>query len=109
MNLNGRIELFTSEDCIPDSHYKGDFENQFVVISDHHVKENFMREYQKPEFQIFYAQGGFGCKTYTSGTAVIGTFLADGEHCRLERPYFAGILKPELVESLGLEVPKDEE
>ena len=33
----------------------------------------------------FKAEGGFGCRHFLIGQAVIGTFLDSGEHCRVER------------------------
>lgn len=108
MNLNGRTELFTSEDCVPESSLAGHYEGKFLVVSPYHVEDSFDSKYQNPESQIFYATGGFGCSPATMGTAVFGQFISDGERCRMERRHFSGILKPELVKSLGLEVPKDE-
>jgi hypothetical protein len=43
----------------------------------------------KPEFdpaarRVFLVTGGFGAKPQARGTALYGTFVADGEHCRME-------------------------
>jgi hypothetical protein len=32
----------------------------------------------------FRVEGGFGAQPYTIGRALIGTFLSDGEKCRME-------------------------
>jgi len=33
---------------------------------------------------LFWARGGFGCDPGTMGSAVVGTYLSDGERCRVE-------------------------
>jgi hypothetical protein len=102
LDLKGRTELFTSEDCISGSnlhHYDG----EIVVISSGHVMENWKEPFQKPEFQLFLARGGFGCDPNKMGNAVFGTFLEDGEECRMERYQIVGILKPELEKEFNLE------
>jgi hypothetical protein len=38
----------------------------------------------------FKAEGGFGCRPFLSGTAVVGRFLLDGEETRLNRGDFEG-------------------
>lgn len=42
------------------------------------------KDYQDPKWRVFKAEGGFGCNAYTMGNAVIGQFMADGEHARME-------------------------
>ena len=41
-------------------------------------------QYQDLRYRLFRAEGGFGCAPYTMGTAVMGTFLSDGEEARME-------------------------
>ena len=40
----------------------------------------------------FHATGGFGCSPTSIGRAVFGTFLVDGEHARMDRANFEGVL-----------------
>lgn len=50
-----------------------------------HVKDGVLKpEHDRPGMRVFYAQGGFGCRSYTNGSAVFGEFIADGEECRME-------------------------
>ena len=41
-------------------------------------------KFQDLKHRIFRAEGGFGCVPFTMGTAVMGTFLVDGERARME-------------------------
>ncbi len=34
--------------------------------------------------RVFYCDGGFGCSSATSGNAIFGKFVFDGEECRVE-------------------------
>jgi len=36
------------------------------------------------EERKFICKGGFGCKSFTMGSAVIGKFVNNGEECRIE-------------------------
>lgn len=47
-------------------------------------KEIFKPEYQDLENRLFEAQAGFGMSSVTSGTALFGKFISDGEECRFE-------------------------
>jgi len=107
MDLKGRTQLFTAADVVPGSKHEN-YTNQVVVISPKHMVENWKPQYQSCNFQLFYADGGFGCNPESMGNAVFGTFLADGERERMERYHLIGILKPELVEEYGIEVPVNE-
>jgi len=45
------------------------------------------RKYYKgddPIERVFLCEGGFGCKSFTMGTAVIGVFIFDGCKSRVE-------------------------
>lgn len=41
-------------------------------------------DYHELKWRLFRAEGGFGLRPTTIGTALIGTFLADGEKARME-------------------------
>lgn len=94
----GNIKQFTGEHVVEGS-YREHFEGKILVLP----ISNFKQEYQRPEFQLFKAEAGFGCDPEKMGTAVFGKFLVDGEECRYRRNDFIGVLKPELVKELGLE------
>lgn len=51
--------------------------------------------YQKPEFQLFVPDGGFGCSPTASGRRVYGVFLCDGDRGSFYRQDFIGTLKDE--------------
>lgn len=40
--------------------------------------------YRALEQRLFRVTGGFGAHNFTSGTALFGEFLADGETCRMD-------------------------
>lgn len=106
MNLKGRTELFDSSDC--NSLYSGgSLEGKVLVIAPGRI-EDFHAEFQTPENQLFVARGGFGCSPHTSGRAVIGEFLSDGEQCRFNVGDFSGELKQELLDEYEIVVAEDE-
>lgn len=95
--LKERKEFFTTDDISGEVEYKG----EIVVIGQKQL-EDFKEEYQTPQNQLFIAQGGFGCHSYTSGSAVVGKFLLDGEKTRMERYEFIGVLKKSVANEMGL-------
>lgn len=52
-------------------------------------------EYKTPDFQLFLAEGGFGCSPTARGRKVYGRFLKDGEETHYDRQDFLGVLKDE--------------
>lgn len=85
------LDLWNETHCIPAANL--DFENKIMVLNPTGIKD----EYKKPDYQLFYAQSGFGCSPTARGRQVYGCFLADGEYTHFERSRFLGQLKPELV------------
>lgn len=59
--------------------------------------------YQKPEYQLFIPDGGFGCSPTANGRSVYGVFLKDGERGSFYRQDFVGLLKPEHLPEWGQE------
>lgn len=57
--------------------------------------EVFKEEFQKPYYQYFYAQSGFGCYPEKLGGKVYGKFLADGENGQFRRSDFLGVADTE--------------
>jgi hypothetical protein len=59
--------------------------------------ETFKPEYQKPQYQLFRIQCGFGASPSKMGNAVFGYFCVDGEECRQERYDFIGIANEDVT------------
>ena len=95
-----RNQLFTEEDVIEGSR-RSNYDGEILVVNAGHLNDWA----RTPANQLYYASGGFGTDPTKMGTAVFCFSVADGEHCRWERGNFLGILKPELVKSLGI-VPR---
>ena len=55
-------------------------EGDIVIIK----KDHFKPEFHNREQRRFRVLGGFGMNSFTSGTALFGEFLHDGEKCRME-------------------------
>ena len=85
------LNLWDSSHCNPARELN--FENKVMVLKPDTLKD----EYKTPDYQLFYAQSGFGCSPTARGRQVYGRFLADGEYTHFERSRFLGQLKPELV------------
>lgn len=95
------LNLFDNSHCIPATGL--DFENKILVLNPFGIKD----EYKKPEYQLFYAQSGFGCSPSARGRKVFGTFLYDGERTNFDRSRFFGTLKPELIPEWAKEKVKE--
>ncbi len=95
------LNLWDKSHCIPTDNL--DFENKIMVLNPTGIKD----EYKTPDFQLFLAQGGFGCSPTASGRQVYGRFLADGEYTHFDRSRFIGQLKPELVPDWAKEKAKE--
>ena len=85
------LNLWENAHCIPPDNIG--FENKVMVLKPEVLKD----EYKTPDFQLFYAQSGFGCSPTARGRQVYGRFLADGEYTHFERSCFLGELKPGLI------------
>lgn len=68
-----------------------DFEGRVLVLKPTILKD----EYKTPDFQLFLAEGGFGCSPTARGRKIYGQFLKDGEETHYERQDFLGVLKDE--------------
>ena len=90
------MKLFTSEDCIRSMYADAPNDDNSGCVGILKV-ETFKPEYQKPEFQLFRIEGGFGASPSKMGNAVIGYFCADGEECRQEKYQFIGIANEEVT------------
>lgn len=63
-----------------------------VLVLDPTILKN---QYKSPEYQLFWADGGFGCSPTARGRAVYGQFLKDGTENVYNRQDFIGVLKEE--------------
>ena len=86
------LGLFGAEHCVGDR-AEQDFTGNVLVLSSDVLRE----QYWGQEYQLLYAQSGFGCKPHSSGRAVFATSLMDGETARWNREDFVGILKDEFL------------
>ena len=79
-----------------------DFTGKIAAIYPEVLKE----EYRKPEYQLFYCKGGFGCSPFTRGRKIFGEFLYDGEKTHFNREDFIGIVKAEFIPEWAREKAK---
>ena len=86
------LNLFGAEHCVGDR-AEQDFTGKVLGLSPDILRE----QYWGQEYQLLYAQSGFGCKPHSSGRAVFATSLADGETARWNREDFVGVLKDEFL------------
>lgn len=68
-----------------------DFQGRVLVLKPTILKD----EYKTPDFQLFLAEGGFGCSPTARGRKIYGQFLKDGEEIHYECQDFLGVLKDE--------------
>lgn len=87
------LGLYDQSHCTDPKEEPQDYTGKVLVVSPHWLKD----QYKTPEFQLFYAESGFGCSPTASGRKVFGQFLYDGEQTHLDRGDFIGILKEELL------------
>ena len=86
-----KLRLFDKSQCYNE---KLDYTNKVVVLRPEILKD----EYKNPKDQLFYAQGGNGCRPQARGQKVFGRPLNGDEsetyYCRSD---ILGVLKLELV------------
>ena len=87
------LGLFDTEHCESESIIDMDLTNKICILKGTALKE----EYRKPEFQLFLACSGFGCKPDALGTKVFGKFLIDDEDATFVRADFIGVIKEECL------------
>lgn len=87
------LGLYDKSHCLNSHGDAADYAGKVLVVSPNWLKD----AYKSPEFQLFYAESGFGCSPKASGRKVFGQFLYDGEKTHLDRGDFIGVLKDELL------------
>ena len=83
------LDLFDRSHCSEEGNYEG----RLLVMRPFSLKD----QYKTPEFQLFYATGGFGCDPKAVGTQDCGYFLKDDEYARFRRSDFIGVIKDECI------------
>lgn len=84
------LALFGSEHCDKDCL---EYEGRVLIMSPDALSEEFW----KPEFQLWYAHDGFGCRPSSLGRSIRCTCLSDGETSRWNRNDFIGVIKYEFI------------
>ena len=84
--LRQDLGLLDSTDCIKTDEPQN-YEGQLLILKTSALTE----EYKKGDFQLFYANCGFGCSPTALGRKVFGMFLIDGEETNFSRSDFYGI------------------
>lgn len=65
------------------------------------LEKKYMRlEYQDVKSRLFRCEHGFGCSSFTDGTALVGIFLADGETARMEGYMVERLAEPGEIEQV---------
>lgn len=83
------LGLFNHTHCSAE----GDYTGKLLILKPRTLKD----DYRTPDFQLFYAQSGFGCRPTSSGRKVYGIFLKDGEKTYFSRSDFIGVIKDEHI------------
>lgn len=86
------LKLFDHTHCVNEP-WKEDYTDKVLVLRGSVLKD----EYKSPDYQLFLAESGFGCKPDAMGTKVFGQFLKDGEQTRFTRQDFCGPIKEEFL------------
>ena len=101
-----KLGLFDASHCSEDNDYAG----KLLILKPSVLKD----EFKASDYQLFYAESGFGCSPTASGRKVFGKFLKDGENTSLNRSDFLGVIKDECIpewaaEKLAELEPPDED
>lgn len=101
-----KLGLFDFSHCSEDADYAG----KLLILKPSVLKD----EYKASDYQLFYAESGFGCSPSASGRKVFGKFLKDGENTNFNRSDFLGVIKDECIpewaaEKLAELEPPDED
>lgn len=78
------LGLFDKSHCTEEEDYEG----KLLVLRPSVLKD----EYKSPDYQLFYAEDGFGCNPNARGRKVFGFFLKDGERTHYNRADFLGVI-----------------
>ena len=76
-----------------------DYSQKLLILKPSVLKD----EYKTPDFQLFHAESGFGCRADASGRKVFGRFLRDGECTHFNRSDFLGVIRDECIPAWATE------
>ena len=96
--LRQDLGLLDSTDCIQTDEAQN-YEGQLLILKSSVLAE----EYKKGDFQLFYANCGFGCSPTAVGRKVFGMFLIDGEETNFSRSDFYGIADESKIPNWAVE------
>ena len=85
-----KLGLFDASHCSEDNDYAG----KLLILKPSVLKD----EFKASDYQLFYAESGFGCSPTASGRKVFGKFLKDGENTSFNRSDFLGVIKDECID-----------
>ncbi len=87
------LGLYEKSHCYDESTERLDYTGKVVVLRPSALYD----EYKKPEYQLFYAKSGNGCRPNAIGTKVFGEFLKDGAKEWYVRGDIIGAIKLDLL------------
>lgn len=87
------LGLFDASHCEPEKDGEIDYTGRVLVLKPNILKD----EYKTPDYQLFLAEGGFGCAANARGRKVFGQFLMDGEKTHYQRNDFIGAIRDEYL------------
>lgn len=87
------LGLFDASHCEPEKDGEIDYTDRVLVLKPDILKD----EYKTPDYQLFLAEGGFGCTPNARGRKVFGQFLMDGEKTHYQRTDFIGVIRDEYL------------
>ena len=64
-------------------------------------KDGLKPEYHDIKQRLFKVSGGFGASSFTNGSVLFGTFLSDGEECRMNGYDVERLATDEEIKSSG--------
>ena len=82
-----QLGLYSCENTLDESNY----EQQLLILK----PDVLIDEFQQPDYQLFYAIGGFGCDPKKLGSRVFGFFFKDDEETSFRRHSFYGVANEE--------------
>ena len=87
------LGLHNASHCESENDGEIDYTDRVLVLKPSVLKD----EYKTPDYQLFLAEGGFGCSANARGRKIFGQFLKDGEKTYYQRSDFIGVLKDEYL------------
>ncbi len=87
------LGLYDKRHCYDESAERLDYTGKVVILRPSSLQD----EYKTPEYQLFYASNGNGCRPNAIGTKVFGQFLLDGEKDYYIRADIIGAIKLDLM------------